>query len=69
MRMIIKSLSRNINAVVSLQRIVKDIVEFSSEEERIKNVKTISDYISVLDDLYLLVIKKHLVLIIALQIE
>lgn len=53
MNMVIKSLSRNISSVVSLKTIVKDIAEFSSEEERIKNVETISDYISVLDDLYL----------------
>lgn len=53
MSMILKSLSRNTSSAVSLKTIVKDIAEFSSEEERIKNVETISDYISVLDDLYL----------------
>ena len=53
MDMLIKSLSRNVSSVVSLKTIVNDIAEFSSEEERIKNVDTISDYINVLDDLYL----------------
>lgn len=52
MNMLIKSLSRNISCIVSLKTIVNDIAEFSSEEERIKNIDTVSDYISVLDDLY-----------------
>lgn len=53
MNMLIKSLSRNIGCIVSLKTIVNDIAEFSNEEERIKNVDTVSDYISVLDDLYI----------------
>lgn len=53
MAMIIKSLSRNISCIVSLKTIVNDISEFTSPEERIKNIDTVSDYISVLDDLYI----------------
>lgn len=51
MSMILKSLSRNVSSVISLNTIVKDISE--NEENKVCSPKTVRDYISVLDDLYL----------------
>lgn len=51
MSMILKSLSRNVSSVISLNTIFKDISE--NEENKVCSPKTVRDYISVLDDLYL----------------
>lgn len=53
MRMIMKSLARNESSEVSLNTIIKDIMDFESESERVESRITILDYLSVLDDLYI----------------
>lgn len=53
MRMLIRSLSRNESTIVSLDTIVKDIEEYENNEELIESRHTITDYIDVLDSLYL----------------
>ena len=53
MRMLIRSLSRNESSIAGNDTIVKDIEEFETEDELLESRITVSDYIGVLDSLYL----------------
>ena len=53
MRMILKSLARNESSPIGNDTIVKDIAEYENSDDLIKSRKTIVDYISALDALYL----------------
>ena len=53
MRKLIKSLARNESTVTGLKTIVRDIKEHESGDELIESTQTVSDYLSVLDSLYL----------------
>lgn len=53
MRKLLKSLARNESSTVGYETIVKDIMEWETEGELIESRKTVQDYISVLDALYL----------------
>ena len=53
MRMILKSLARNESSPIGNDTIVKDIAEYENSDDLIKSRKTIADYISALDALYL----------------
>ena len=53
MRKLIKSLARNESTVTGLKTIVRDIEEYESGDELLKSTQTVSDYLSVLDSLYL----------------
>ena len=54
MMMLLKSLSRNESSVAGADTLVKDIEEFENSEELLKSRKTVADYLSVLDSLYLI---------------
>ena len=54
MKMLLKSLARNEASVVSNQTLLKDIEEFSDEEDILKGRETISDYLDVLYRLYII---------------
>lgn len=53
MRMLLRSLARNESSTAGNDRLVKDIEEYENGIELIKSRKTIADYLSVLDSLYL----------------
>lgn len=53
MRKLIKSLSRNESMVTSLKTLVRDIEEYENGDELIESSLTVSDYLSVLESLYL----------------
>lgn len=53
MRMLIRSLARNESGTTGYDTIVKDIEEYENSTELIESRKTIADYVSVLDSLYL----------------
>ena len=53
MRMILKSLARNESSPIGYDTIVKDIRENENSDDLIESRKTIADYISALDALYL----------------
>ena len=55
MQMLLKSLSRNESSTASYDTIVKDIEIYENEEELIESRQTVSDYINVLNDLFLIV--------------
>lgn len=54
MRMLLKSLSRNETAIINNKTILRDIEECENEEEMLKSRTTISDYLDILDRLYLI---------------
>lgn len=54
MRMLIRSLSRNESTTCGSDTIVKDIEEYENSSELIESRQTVSDYLSVLDSLYLI---------------
>ena len=54
MRMLIRSLSRNESSIAGNDTIVKDIEEFENSDELLESRITVSDYLNVLDSLYLL---------------
>lgn len=53
MRMLLRSLARCESSTASIETIVKDIEEYENGDEHIESRITISDYISVLDSLYI----------------
>lgn len=53
MRMLLRSLARNESTIAGVNTLVKDIEEYENGDELIESRQTISDYISVLDSLYL----------------
>lgn len=53
MRMLLKSLARNESSIVSNQTLLKDIEEYSNSDELIESRNTISDYLDVLNRLYI----------------
>ncbi len=53
MRKLIRSLSRNESTLTSLKTLVRDIEEYESGDELIESTLTVSDYLSVLESLYL----------------
>ena len=53
MRMLIRSLARNESGITGYDTIVKDIEKYENSTELIESRKTIADYVSVLDSLYL----------------
>lgn len=53
MRMLIRSLSRNESSIAGVETIIKDIEEYETSDELLESRITVSDYISVLDSLYL----------------
>ena len=53
MRMLIRSLSRNESGSTGYDTIVKDIKEYENSNDLIESRKTVADYVSVLDSLYL----------------
>lgn len=53
MRMLIRSLSRNKSSIASNETIIKDIEEFETSDDLLESRITVSDYIGVLDSLYL----------------
>ena len=53
MRMLLRSLSRNESTVVGVKTLVKDIEEYENGNELIESRATVSDYLSVLDSLFL----------------
>lgn len=54
MRMLIRSLARNESSIYGNDRIIKDIEEYETSGELLESRITIADYISALDDLYLI---------------
>ena len=54
MFMLLKSLSRNESSIASIDTIVKDIEEFTDNENIQSSRNTVLDYLSVLDSLYLI---------------
>ena len=53
MRMLLRSLARNESTVAGIQTLVKDIEEYENENELIESRATVSDYLGVLDSLFL----------------
>lgn len=53
MRMLLRSLARNESTVAGIQTLVKDIEEYENENELIESRATVSDYLGVLDGLFL----------------
>ena len=53
MRMLIRSLARNESTIAGDATIVKDIEEYETEPQRIESRQTVSDYLKVLNDLFL----------------
>lgn len=54
MRMLLKSLARNESTVVSNQTLLKDIEEYSNNEELLESRNTVTDYLDVLTRLYVI---------------
>lgn len=54
MRMLLKSLARNESTVVSNQTLLKDIEDYSNNEEFLESRNTLSDYLDVLTRLYVI---------------
>lgn len=54
MRLLLKSLARNESTLVSNKTILKDIDDYSTDDEFIKTQNTFNDYYSTLNDLYLI---------------
>ncbi len=54
MRMLIRSLARNESTVAGIKTLVRDIEEYENGEELIESRATVSDYLSVLESLYLI---------------
>lgn len=52
MMMLIKSLARNESTVVGNKTLLRDIEDYSTDDEYIKSRNTIDNYISILDDLF-----------------
>jgi len=53
MRMLLRSLSRNETSTAGVATLVRDIEEYENESQLIESRGTLSDYLSVLDELYL----------------
>ena len=53
MMMLIKSLARNESSIAGDSTLVKDIADYETEAERIESRQTVSDYLKVLNDLYI----------------
>ena len=53
MRMLIRSLARNESSILGNDRIVRDIEEYETGDELLESRITVTDYIGVLDSLYL----------------
>ncbi len=53
MRMLIRSLARNESAVAGIKTLVRDIEDYENGDELIESRATVSDYLSVLDSLYM----------------
>ena len=53
MKMLLKSLARNESSIVSNQTLLKDIEEYSNSDELIESRNTVSDYLDVLNRLYI----------------
>jgi len=53
MMMLIKSLARNETSIAGDATLVRDIMDFENEKEKIESRQTISDYLKVLNDLYI----------------
>lgn len=53
MELILKSLARNETSTVSISTLVNDVTDNASEEETIESRNTLSDYLDVLDSLYI----------------
>lgn len=53
MELIIKSLARNETSTVSINTLVSDATDNNNESERIESRNTVSDYLDVLDSLYI----------------
>lgn len=53
MRMLIRSLARNESTIAGDATLVKDIADYESESQRIESRQTVSDYLTVLNDLYM----------------
>lgn len=54
MRMLLKSLARNESTIVSNQTLLKDIEDYSNEEDLLEGRNTVSDYLDVLTRLYVI---------------
>lgn len=54
MRMLLRALSRNESTVVGDKTLVRDIEDYENGDELIRSRETVSDYISVLEGLYLI---------------
>ena len=54
MRMLLRSLARNESAIVNNQTLLKDVWEFSNDNELIESRITLTDYLDVLDRLHLI---------------
>ena len=54
MMMLIKSLARNETTIAGNATLVNDIANYETESERIATKETVSDYLSVLNDLYMI---------------
>lgn len=53
MLQLIRSLSRNESTLANDTTILKDIADYENEQEKIKSIQSMNDYLSVLDDLFL----------------
>ena len=53
MMMLIRSLARNESSIAGDARLVKDIADYENESELIESRQTITDYLKVLNDLYI----------------
>ncbi len=54
MKMLLKALARNESSTVSIQTLLKDIEELSDEEDLLEGRNTVSDYLDVLNRLYVI---------------
>lgn len=54
MKMLLKALARNESSTVSIQTLLKDIEELSDEEDLLEGRNTVSDYLDVLNRLYII---------------
>lgn len=54
MRMLLKSLARNESTIANMQTLIKDIEEYSSNDEIIESRITLTDYLDVLDRLHMI---------------
>ena len=53
MRMLMRSLARNENTLVTIQKLTSDIFEYSTDQENSVNRNTVADYLNVLSNLHL----------------